>query len=165
MSIDLVALTTMCFRTVAFRSLDLVAIGPVCKLRRIFTMRGALDRSDDETASPGAFRREYAYDEWGSTVWLSAICLSGKARSMPAGGADRPRTSSCSFFGLNGTVVPPTCICRTSDRQRRGCLVDQLRVFFLKWTARTKWHALAAHLCPILTKSCVPRFTLRGGSL
>lgn len=47
LSIDLAGLTAVCFRADAFRSLELVSIGPTCRLRKIFTMKDALDASED----------------------------------------------------------------------------------------------------------------------
>lgn len=52
----------MCFKDETFNSLDLVAIGPVCRVRKIFTMRGALGRSEGLDVDPGVFRGEYSFE-------------------------------------------------------------------------------------------------------
>ncbi|CAN0585459.1 unnamed protein product, partial [Laminaria digitata] len=39
LSIDLAGLTASCFRSDAFSTLDLLAIGPTCRIRKIFTTR------------------------------------------------------------------------------------------------------------------------------
>ncbi|CAM9591086.1 unnamed protein product, partial [Choristocarpus tenellus] len=46
LSMDLVGLTSMCFRADPFRSLDLIAVGPACRIRSIFTMRGVLPQQE-----------------------------------------------------------------------------------------------------------------------
>lgn len=38
----------ICFRADAFRSLELVAIGPTCRLRKIFTMKQGLEDDLDD---------------------------------------------------------------------------------------------------------------------
>lgn len=45
LTIDLVGLTAVCFKADDFRTLDLLAIGPMCRLRKVFTMKAALDDS------------------------------------------------------------------------------------------------------------------------
>lgn len=45
LTIDVVGLTAVCFKADDFRTLDLLAIGPTCRLRKVFTMKGALDDS------------------------------------------------------------------------------------------------------------------------
>ncbi|CAN0474956.1 unnamed protein product, partial [Ectocarpus sp. 12 AP-2014] len=45
LTIDLVGLTALCFKADDFRTLDLLAIGPTCRLRKVFTMKEALDDS------------------------------------------------------------------------------------------------------------------------
>ncbi|CBN73816.1 conserved unknown protein [Ectocarpus siliculosus] len=45
LTIDLVGLTAVCFKADDFRTLDLLAIGPTCRLRKVFTMKEALDDS------------------------------------------------------------------------------------------------------------------------
>ncbi|CAN0237806.1 unnamed protein product, partial [Ectocarpus sp. 8 AP-2014] len=45
LTIDLVGLTAVCFKADDFRTLDLLAIGPTCRLRKVFTMNKALDDS------------------------------------------------------------------------------------------------------------------------
>eukprot|EP00752_Nemacystus_decipiens_P008031 g7177.t1 len=47
LSIDLVGLTAVCFKSNSFSSLELISIGPTCRLRKIFTMRDALDDWED----------------------------------------------------------------------------------------------------------------------
>eukprot|EP00903_Cladosiphon_okamuranus_P008560 g8214.t1 len=47
LSIDLAGLTAVCFRADAFSSLELISIGPTCRLRKIFTMKDGLDDWED----------------------------------------------------------------------------------------------------------------------
>lgn len=59
LSVDLAGLTLMCFKSDAFRTLDLLAIGPTCRVRKIFTMRGALsDQSDQGNEGTGGRRAQ-----------------------------------------------------------------------------------------------------------
>lgn len=43
----------MCFRADAFKALDLLSLGPTCRVRKIFTMRGALDQQAGQEESGG----------------------------------------------------------------------------------------------------------------
>ena len=52
----------MCFKDETFKSLDLVAIGAVCRVRKIFTMRGALGRSEGLDMDHGVFGGEYSFE-------------------------------------------------------------------------------------------------------
>lgn len=58
----------MCFRDETFNSLDLVAIGPVCRVRKIFTMRGALGQSTGLDVDIGVGRGEYSFERAIETV-------------------------------------------------------------------------------------------------
>lgn len=62
LSIDIGGRVAMCFRAETFSSLDLVAIGPVCRVRKIFTTRRELDRSEGVDADPDVFRGEYNFE-------------------------------------------------------------------------------------------------------
>lgn len=64
LSIDLAGLTASCFKADAFGTLDLLAIGPTCRIRKIFTMRGALDDggeggADEGNTVPGRMAERY----------------------------------------------------------------------------------------------------------
>lgn len=39
----------ICFRADPFRTLELVAIGPTCRLRKIFTMKKGLEDDSDDS--------------------------------------------------------------------------------------------------------------------
>ncbi|CAN0483605.1 unnamed protein product, partial [Discosporangium mesarthrocarpum] len=47
LSLDLEGITSLCFRADPFRSLDLVAVGPGCRVRAAFTMRSALPPTEE----------------------------------------------------------------------------------------------------------------------
>lgn len=49
LSVDLAGLTLACFRADAFKTLDTLAVGPTCRVRKIFTMRGALHVFDQHS--------------------------------------------------------------------------------------------------------------------
>lgn len=69
LSIDLAGLTAMCFRADAFRTLDYIAINPTCRLRKIFTMKGALnDEALEETAEGTGQHRRVAAALSGRTL-------------------------------------------------------------------------------------------------
>ncbi|CAM9243736.1 unnamed protein product [Ectocarpus fasciculatus] len=53
LTIDLVGLTAVCFKADDFRTLDLLAIGPTCRLRKVFTMKEALDDSSGSGGGDG----------------------------------------------------------------------------------------------------------------
>lgn len=50
----------MCFSADAFRALDLLAIGPTCRVRKIFTTKGAVGQQDAEEEEDGVVSGE----EW-----------------------------------------------------------------------------------------------------
>lgn len=74
LSVDLAGLTSMCFKADAFKALDLLTVAPVCKVRKIFTMRGALDQQNglDEGRDPvtGVIQRAHS-----STVCTTPHCV------------------------------------------------------------------------------------------
>lgn len=60
LSVDLAGLTSMCFSADAFQALDLLAIGPTCRVRKIFTTKGAVGQQDAEEEDDGVVSGE----EW-----------------------------------------------------------------------------------------------------
>lgn len=67
----------MCFRADAFRALDLLSLGPTCRVRKIFTMRGALDDQDtqDESGASAAGARACNISQGGTQVYKGTVYI------------------------------------------------------------------------------------------
>lgn len=92
MSIDLAGLTAVCFRADAFSSLELISIGPTCRLRKIFTMKDGLDDWEDR----GGEDQEKPVD--GATApgggRKRPVCGERKGRGQEGRGARGVRTTA-----------------------------------------------------------------------
>ncbi|CAB1103639.1 unnamed protein product [Ectocarpus sp. CCAP 1310/34] len=103
LTIDLVGLTAVCFKADDFRTLDLLAIGPTCRLRKVFTMKEALDDSsgaggdDDqsELISAGA-----SDQKWRGVFVSAAAGRQGFPHQHP------PATAFDFFEGVTQFVYP-----------------------------------------------------------
>lgn len=99
-------LTAVCFRAEAFRTLDLLAIGPTCRLRKIFTMKEALDDASGEDGEGDA------QDEPNTTASVPGGEGKEKETKGGQGGAargglyDRGFCGTCLLWGASSPAGP-----------------------------------------------------------